>query len=87
MIINRRLGDRLKIEMLPVGRQKTQVHLLLESNLRVAWDKVARSNDPRFLNPRISPSDKEGWRVTSSLTGEVLAKMSLTPPAKGRRSP
>lgn len=86
MIVNRRIGDRLRIEMLPVGRQRTQVHLLLESDLTVAWSRVSRSNDPRYDTPRFA-SDHDGWIVISSLTGERLAKISLTPPPKGRPRP
>lgn len=86
MIIKRRVGYRLAINTKAVGRLREQTHLLLESDLTLAWKKIIRSNDPRLQKPtfhRIS----NGWMVKSSLTDEVLATVKLVPPAKGRPRP
>ncbi len=86
MIIDRKLGDRLQIDLLPVGRQRSQTHILLESNLSVAWKRVISINDPRLVDPRFT-AEGDKWAAFSRLTGERLANICLIPPPKGRRSP
>jgi len=86
MIINRKRGERLEIKTLPVGRQKAQTHLVMESNLVVAWNRVCKKDDPRFRDVLIGIYEN-GWCVKSTLTGDILALMKLVQSPKGRPRP
>jgi len=86
MIVKRRVGDRLEIRTRSVGRLREQTHLLLESNLEIAWKKIIRLNDPRLHEPLFGTVNR-GWVVKSRLTGEILATIKLVPPPKGRPRP
>lgn len=86
MIINKKNGDRVKIELLPVGRQRGQTHLVLESDLKIAWKRIILTSDPRYIDPFFVVEGVK-WGAYSTLTGEKLAVISLTNPSPPRRRP
>lgn len=86
MRIERRLGDRLKVEVLPVLGLTPSIHHLLESDLAVAWGRIVKTDNPAAQNPRFQVAEG-GWSACSVVTGEKLASFSLVPPKRGRPRP
>lgn len=80
MIINRRLGDRLKIEVNESATKPKTTHFMLQSDLSLACDRVIGPGDYSF-----QAIDGTSWTVM--LAGEAVATASVVGPAKGRPRP
>lgn len=84
MRIERRLGDRLRIETLAVQGLSRSVHLLLENDLSIAWKRINKNTN--HINP-LFKIDKGGWCAVSTTNGEKIALFSIVPPKRGRPRP
>lgn len=82
MIISRRLGDRLRIDVPPDvdNNVPALTHFMLESDLGVASSRIFGAGAYSF-----SQVGAAEWSI--SVGGRVLGKASVVSPAKGRPRP